>query len=303
MSFVEKAAKNIVGATGLGALFGVNPGADAAEDAARLQAGAAGAGIEEQRRQFDITTGQLTAAEQANRAALDPFAQAGLSALQQQQALLGLGTPEQQQAAFASLSESPGQRFVRERAEKATLRNAAATGQLGGGGVKAELARLGAGFASQLENQQFNRLAQLSGQGLSAASGIGSGAIGTAARQGQFGSQLAGNVSNLLGQQSQARASGILGAQQAQTDQFGNLISLGTSSLFSDKKLKENIKKIGVVNGFNWYSWTWNKLAEKIGLHGDSTGVIANEVKEVKPKLVTKNKNGYLMVNYSGLGV
>lgn len=306
---------------------GVEGAGEAAREAAGLQSSAAGAGIDEQRRQFDITTGQLTAAEQANRealqsgqqqqqGALDPFAQAGVGALQQQQALLGLGTQEQQQAAFASFNESPGQQFLRSRGQKALLRNASAIGGIGGGNVRSALVEQGTGFAQQDFANQFSRLQQLSGQGLSAAQGIGAGALGTAqgigsgamntaARQGQFGSQTAGNISNLLGQQSQARASGILGEQQVKSQFNQQLLQAGGAALgaFSDKRLKSNIKKVGEFKGVNWYTWDWNELANKIGLSGKSSGVIANEIEIIKPDLVTRNENGYLMVNYEGLGV
>lgn len=194
-------------------------------------------GIGEQRRQFDITTGQLTSAEEANRQALLtgrrqferqvlPFAEAGRGALQEQQSLLGLGTPEDQAAAQARLTESPGQKFIRERAERSLVRNAAALGGLGGGNVRSALVQQGAGFASQIEADQFRRLQQLTAGGqtaaqnigqsaLGTAQGIGSGAINTAARQGQFGQTAASNVANLQQIGAGARASGILGQNQA----------------------------------------------------------------------------------------
>ena len=244
-------------------------GEKAARRAAGVQAGAAEAGAEEQRRQFDITTGQLSEAQETSRRALlrgqaqqfrqlDPFAQAGRGALEQQQALLGLGTPEQQASAQASLTESPGQKFIRERAERSLVRNAAAIGGLGGGNVRTALVQQGAGFAAGIEGDQFRRLQGLTsagqaaatniGQGaLGTASGIGSGALSSAARQGQFGAQAAGQIAQLQGAAGQARASGILGAQQAKTGAFGNLLSLGTG-LASGGFLGEKAKQF--VGGF-----------------------------------------------------
>ena len=212
-------------------------GARSARRAGEAQQRGAEAGIAEQRRQFDITTGALTEAQEVNRRALlagqaqqvrqvQPFAEAGRGALQQQQALLGLGTPEEQAAAQATLTESPGQRFIRERAERSAVRNAAAIGGLGGGNVRSALVEQGAGFAAQIEGDQFRRLQGLTsagqvaatniGQGaLTTGSGIGAGAINIAARQGQFGAQTAGNIAQLQGNVGQARASGILGQNQA----------------------------------------------------------------------------------------
>ncbi len=263
--------------------------------AARKSSKAQQAGIDqataEQRRQFDITTQQLGEAEAQNRsdlrlgdisnrrflrraskgaesafregqrgqqAQLDPFAQAGVGALEQQQALLGLGTPEQQQAAFSSFQDSPGQRFIRERAQKSLLRNQAAIGGIGGGNVRSALVEQGAGFAAQDFGNQFNRLGQLRTSGQQAAGDIGqgflttganigearfnalqqqgasrlntaqlqgAGAINTAARQGQFGQAAASNIANLNVAGGQARASGILGQNQA--------IQSGLSGVFS----------------------------------------------------------------------
>lgn len=228
-----------------------------ASKAAKKGAKAQQAGIDtatgEQRRQFDITTKSLTAAEARNRSditqgasrarvdletgrlrqfrQLDPFAKAGRSALEQQQALLGLGGQEAQDAAFNAFAESPGQRFIRERTQKSLLRNASAIGGIGGGNVRSALVEQGAGFAAQNFNNQFNQLSDLRtsgqnaatniGQGaltsgsnlgstsFNAAQSIGAGAINTAARQGQFGQNFATNVSNLAVQGGQARATGI----------------------------------------------------------------------------------------------
>lgn len=176
-----------------GSLISGALGAKSASDASKAQRQAAEAGIAEQARQFDITQEQLA-----------PFREAGVSALEQQQALLGLSGPEAQAALFDQLVESPGQRFLRERQEKALLRNAAAVGGLGGGNVLTALQEQAAGFAQQDLQNQFARLGQLAGQGQA-----------TAVQLGQFGANRASNVANLLGQAGQARASGILGRNQA----------------------------------------------------------------------------------------
>ena len=61
----------------------------AAREAAEAQRLAAGGAVAEERRQFDISQEQFA-----------PFREAGVSALEQQQALLGLSGVEAQQAAF-----------------------------------------------------------------------------------------------------------------------------------------------------------------------------------------------------------
>lgn len=188
---------------------GVEGAQKAAGKAAGLQAGAAQAGIVEQSRQFDVT--------QQN---LQPFQEAGVSALGQQQALLGLSGEDAQQAAFNQFKESPGQRFLRQRQEKALLANASAIGGLGGGNVRTALQEQAAGIAQQDFQNQFGRLGQLAGQGQQAVTNIG-----------QFGAQTAGNISNLGQAGAEARASGVLGKQQAESQFRGQLLQLGGQAL------------------------------------------------------------------------
>ena len=71
----------------------------------------------------------------------------------------------------------------------------------------------------------------------------------------------------------------------------------------SDIRLKENIVQIGLVNGFNIYSWNWNKKGIEIGANKYPTvGVLAQEILKIKPDAVAL-KNGYYAVNYSKLGI
>ena len=238
MSFVGDAVSDVVG--------GVFGGSDAASDAAAVQSDAFGGAID----------------------VLRPGFEAGDTARQQQMALLGLLGPEAQAAAQASIQESPSQKFMRDRQERALLRNSAATGQLGGGNVKTALQQQAAGFAQQDLQNQFGRLNQLSSQG------------------NQFGT----NIANLTGQQGGAQASGILGAQQANAGMANNLISMG-SAMFSDERLKKDIKQIGTLGKLNLYSWKWKDSGKS------DTGFIAQQVQKVLPQFVTEI-NGFLAVNY-----
>lgn len=238
----------------------------AAQGSEALQAGQQ-LGIEEQRRQFDLTRRDLQRAQQQNvqalkfgqqqqTAQLTPFSEAGVESLNRQRALLGFGGEEQQQAAFAAFGNSPGQQFLRERAQKNLLRNAASIGGVGGGRVRSALVEQGAGFAAQDFANEFGRLQNLTSGGQAAASEIGrgelitagargSGAINTAARTGQFGAQSASNISNLLQgqgeaarfglqQAGQARATGILGRNQAFQSAFGGALTGASQAGFFD---------------------------------------------------------------------
>lgn len=184
---------------------GVEGATKAAKRAANTQAKAADTAIGEQRRQFDVTQENLR-----------PFQEAGVGALGQQQALLGLSGEEEQQQAFQAFNESPGQKFMRDRAQRNLVRNASAIGGLGGGNVRSALVEQGAGFAQQDFQNQFGRLGQLAGQGQAATTNLG-----------QFGSQTATNIGNLGIAGSQARASGILGGAQAESQFTNQLLQLG----------------------------------------------------------------------------
>ena len=72
------------------------------------------------------------------------------------------------------------------------------------------------------------------------------------------------------------------------------------SKMFSDSRLKKNIRKIGERFGFNWYEWEWNDKASELGLIGRSQGVIAQEVRGSRPDLVDESC-GFLTVNYGGM--
>jgi len=165
----------------------------AAGDAAAIQGQAAQGGIDEQRRQFD-----------AVQKLLQPYAQAGTGALAQQQALLGMGTPEAQQQAINALQSGPQFQALQQQGENAILQNASATGGLRGGNVQGALAQFRPALLSGLINQQYERLGGLSALGQNAA-----------ARTGNAGMSTGANVANLLGQQGAAAAGGEIAQGKA----------------------------------------------------------------------------------------
>ena len=72
-------------------------------------------------------------------------------------------------------------------------------------------------------------------------------------------------------------------------------------SLFSDERLKDDIELIGNEKGYNIYTWTWNKIAKKLGVNAPTKGVIAQEVMRTNPDAVALHDSGYYMVNYGAL--
>ena len=172
--------------------------------AADLQAQAQQQRIGEARRQFEVT-----------QASFAPFQEAGVGALQEQQALLGLSGREAEEAAFASFRDSPGQQFLKDRAQRNTVRNASAIGGLGGGNVRSALVQQGVGFAQQDFQNRFGRLEQIAGQGLAATSNVG-----------QFGQQTSQQIQRGITGGAEARASGILGKTQARSQATGQILQL-----------------------------------------------------------------------------
>ena len=173
----------------------------AAEEAAGAQRSASEAAIAEQRRQ-----------QAEMERLLAPYMQAGQGALGAQQALLGLGGPEAQQAAIAQLEASPQFQAMVEQGETAILQNASATGGLRGGNTQAALAQFRPQMLSQLIQQQMAQLGGLAGMGQQSALG--------AAGYGQQGAQ---GVMGQLGAMGQAQAGSALAQGQAMSNLFGGV--------------------------------------------------------------------------------
>lgn len=89
------------------------------------------------------------------------------------------------------------------------------------------------------------------------------------------------------------------GALASPTGTFGSI-----GKMFSDIRMKQNIKSIGVLpNGLNIYEYEYKPEFKEIAGHGIHIGVMAQEVEKLIPDAVIKANNGYKMVNYSMLGI
>lgn len=168
----------------LGGLFAGKQQAEAQAAANKANAALMAQQLGEQMYQFDVQTGELSRSRRErediiNRilqerfkgqsAGLDPFAQAGRQASAQRAAFLGLSGPEAQQQAYGAFAESPGQAFLRQRMERALLRNTAALGGLGGGNVRRALQEQAFGLAQTDLDRHLAQLGFVSSQGQQAA--------------------------------------------------------------------------------------------------------------------------------------
>lgn len=223
----------IGGAIGFGLGGGIGGGiaaAEGAEEAGRLQAAAAMAGVEEQRRQFDIAMEQLSPYQKAGVTSigqLAPFVASGVPALEAQQALAGLRGPVAQRAAISQLESSPEFQAQVEQGERALLQRAAATGGLRGGNVQEALAQFRPAMLSDLINQQYTRLGGLTDISRTTAQNIAQLGQAAAAGQATGALQTAEQVSNLLGAAGAARAGAAMAPAQAFQQTFGNLSDIG----------------------------------------------------------------------------
>jgi hypothetical protein len=101
-------------------------------------------------------------------------------------------------------------------------------------------------------------------------------------------------------------------AQQASNDaMMSGLMGIGGSfagsptgsaaiaGMFSDRRMKENITKVGSLdNGLNLYKFEYKPEFKDIAGHGSYIGVMADEAKVI-PDAVIRQPNGYDMVDYS----
>jgi hypothetical protein len=170
-----------------GPIGGILSGIDqqrSARKAGNIQAGAAQNAMNAQEQYFNYI-----------RELLQPYADVGAPALEQQKALMGLGGAEAQQAQINQLESSPLFQSLVRQGEESLLQNASATGGLRGGNTQGALAQ----FRPAMLNREIaNRYGQLGDM-----INLGTGAIGSL---GKARMDTGTNISNLIMQQSLARA-------------------------------------------------------------------------------------------------
>ena len=293
---------SIVGGTSL--LGGLVQG-NSARQAAKAQTQAAQQGIEEQRRQLEESRRILQPYVGAGTEAiggLQPYAQAGVGALQQQQALIGLLGPEAQQQAIAQLEQGAGFQSQVRQGEEALLQRASATGGLRGGNIQAALAQFRPQMLQQEIEAQYGRLGGMTALGQTTTQNIAQLGQASAAGQSAAGLQTGANIANLFGQQGAARAGARLAQGAAASDvlnlpaqflgmQYGAGVakpSLG----FSDRRLKKNVARLGTrSDGLGVYEF------EYIWGGGRQVGLMAQEVVNIYPDAIGES-HGYMTVDY-----
>lgn len=230
---------------------------------------------------------------------------------------LGLNGASGSQAAQAAFTNNPGYDSAINAGLDVINRRRAAGGMLASGNADQDAQT----FGQNLQNQQYNNwltnLSGLNNNALTATAGTAQGQAGVYGDLASLANNNSTNQVNLLGQ----TTAGQVGANnlQAQGEAAGakNLLGLGTSimglgtgsgstvggslfsslgSLFSDRRLKSNIKRVGTAhNGLPLYEYTIFGQRQR--------GVMADEVEKVMPAAVSTHSSGFKMVNYDMLGL
>lgn len=180
---------------------------------------------------------------------IDPYMQTGGQANQLQAALSGAMGADAQRQAFQNYQASPGVDFAQQQAERALTRNAAATGQLGGGNTLRDLNQLAVGTYMQDFNNQFARLGDVATRGYGAATtgaglqgqqagiqaGLGQFAanipLQTAAQQAGMQFQAGRDISGNIGQTSSALAN-LVNQQGAGMADMGGSYATNMNNLY-----------------------------------------------------------------------
>ena len=310
-----------------------------ANQGANLQAGTTTANLAQQAglsNQAAINQASQFGASAANQAAAQGSAQ------QQAASQFGASAANQAALQNAAAGNQASQ-FGASAANQAALQNAVASNQANQFGASASNQASMANAAAQNQAAQFAAQQNMSAQLANQNAGLSGSAqrLGAAGQLGQLanvGFGMGQTVSQNLAQQGmmqQAMQQQLIdaakgqfqGYQQAPYQSIGLLsqalgaspipqsqttsktpglfdyLTLGSSMMSSDARLKENVTSIGTLpNGLGLYSWDWTNEAKEKGLSNHMTaGVIAQEVQAVMPDLVELQPSGYLAVHYGKL--
>jgi hypothetical protein len=151
---------------------------------------------------------------------LNPYTDLGKKAIEGQQNLIGLGTPEAQKQAISSIEQGPQFQAMVQQGENSLLQNASATGGLRGGNIEAALAQFRPSLLSSLIQQQFQQLGGLGNQGLQASNALSG-----------FTQNTGNNKANLFGQIGSAQAGASLAQGAASAAPWQMASDLGSTYL------------------------------------------------------------------------
>ena len=207
-----------------GSIFGSRSKSKAAKSAAQADIAAQEAAIAEQRRQFDETVELLRPFVETGQEAmygLQPYAEPGLFAMEQQAAIAGLMGPEAQAAQIAQIEADPLYQATVRQGEEALLQQASATGGLRGGNIQGALAQFRPQMLTDQINQQYGRLGGFTALGQGTQLDLARLGQASATGQAQVGQSASANIQQALANQGAAQAGYRLARGQAQAEMIG----------------------------------------------------------------------------------
>lgn len=277
--------------------------------------------LENERQREDIFKNQ-----EDTKAMYQPFLQSGTNAQNQlsyQMGLGGTGTGEAGGLArsftMADYQADPGYAFRLSEGQKALDRTNSAKGKYFSGEAIKGLTDYNQKSASQEyqnaydryninQTNLYNRLAGISNTGMNAAGVVADTGMRSQGLLSGSGTNMVNAVNENKTGAGNAYAAGKIGAANAQAGAFqgiSNAVSSyvggmggagGMMGSSSDRRLKENIKKVGEDKGFNIYEFNYIGRPEKY------RGVMAQEVIKTRPDAVI-NHDGFLRVFYDKIGL
>lgn len=182
---------------------------------------------------------------------------------------------------------------------QAGFHNTAVGQQFGQDMSNAQLANQQAALQNQARNQALQEQAYAQNQPLNQFSALlGSGQVampnGVQYTPTQVGQT---DVLGAYGLNQQAQQAAYQAKANQQSGLMGGLFSLGSAAIMaSDRRLKTHIREIGRrADGLGIYVYRYvGEVAERIG-------VMADEVRKIRPDLVIRGSDGFDRVNYAGL--
>jgi hypothetical protein len=164
----------------------------------------------------------------------------------------------------------------------------------------------GANLANQARQQGFGELSYMRNEPLNTLNAVRSGAQVTGPQFVNTPQQAVTAGPDYLGASQMgynAQLADFNAQQAAQANLNAGLFGLGGAGImaFSDPRLKQNIKAVGVLpNGLTLYSFEYKDEIKQHPLAGEGVhvGVMADEVEQVFPYAVTTLNDGYKVVNY-----
>lgn len=224
----------LLGGTALASIFGANQQADAAKQAAAVQAQTAKENKALAEKTTALSLGDLDTAlgkalgtfqegQAAATAPLAPYAQAGAGALGRLSDAYGVNGPEGNARASAAFTTSPGYQFGLSQGVQALDRSANARGGLYGGSTLKALTEYGQNYGMQQGWQPYlSGLSGLAGAGQQAATGL-SGL--TADMYGSRANALLGNGNARAGVRGQGLAAITDASSQGGAAQAGGIVN------------------------------------------------------------------------------